>query len=469
MPLKTDASLALTLAASRSNPRLFVTDILRAEPEPWQAEALGHLATSDRVAIRAGHGVGKTAFLCWAIYWFALTRRDWVIPVTANSQDQLRDVVWAEMMRWHRRLPAFLADGLEITAERITLKEAPENFIVARTASKDRPEALQGFHARNMLFAIEEASGIPEEVFEVAQGALSTAGAKVIMGGNPTRGEGFFYRAFHSNRDRWTTMRVSSQDVPRARAHIADIAANYGADSNIYRVRVLGEFPTGEDDSVIPLHLCESAVARAVEPSEAFRVVWGLDVARFGDDRTALAKRRGNVLLEPIKHWSSKDTMQVCGLIVDEYKSTFDDEQPSEIVVDSIGLGAGVVDRLLELGLPVRGLNVGEQPAAKARFMRSRDELWFAARDWLARLDSKLPKDDALIAELTAPKFTISSSGKVQVERKEDLKKRGQRSPDLADAFIMTFAGGLESVPDQAIDRYRAKLKKHSRVSAWAA
>ena len=427
------------------------------------------VATNDRLAIRAGHGVGKTAFLCWVALWFALTRGDWRIPITANSQDQLRDVVWAELQYWFRRLPPFLSGGLDFAVERVTLTSAPECFIVARTASKDRPEALQGFHARNLLFLIEEASGIPEEVFEVAQGALSTAGAKAVMIGNPTRNDGFFYRAFHDQRGRWATMRVSSEDVPRARGHIEDIIANYGLDSNAYRVRVLGEFPTGEDDSVIPLHLCESAIARNVEPSEAFRPVWGLDVARFGDDRTALAKRRGNVMLEPVKSWSGLDTMQVAGTIVDEYRTTPDDEKPSQIVVDSVGLGAGVVDRLNELRLPVMGRNVGEQPAAKERYVRYRDELWFACREWLAGRDVAMPKDDKLIAELTGPKYTINSTGKVMVERKEDMKKRGLRSPDLADALVLTFAAGLDRVPDQRMDRYASKLKKHPKASAWAA
>ena len=413
--------------------------------------------------------MGKTAFLCWVALWFALTRGDWRIPITANSQDQLRDVVWAELQYWFRRLPLFLSSGLDFAVERVTLTSSPECFIVARTASKDRPEALQGFHARNLLFLIEEASGIPEEVFEVAQGALSTAGAKAVMIGNPTRNDGFFYRAFHDQRGRWATMRVSSEDVPRARGHIEDIIANYGLDSNAYRVRVLGEFPTGEDDSVIPLHLCESAIARNVEPSEAFRPVWGLDVARFGDDRTALAKRRGNVMLEPVKSWSGLDTMQVAGTIVDEYRTTPDDEKPSQIVVDSVGLGAGVVDRLNELRLPVMGRNVGEQPAAKERYVRYRDELWFACREWLAGRDVAMPKDDKLIAELTGPKYTINSTGKVMVERKEDMKKRGLRSPDLADALVLTFAAGLDRVPDQRMDRYASKLKKHPKASAWAA
>ena len=453
---------------SRDNPLLFVTGVLKARPEPWQAEALRTIALNDRVSIRAGHGVGKTTLLAWVLLWFALTRRHYKIPVTANSQDQLRDVVWPEVMRWHKALPEDLRSMLSITSERIELTSAPESFAVARTARKERPEALQGFHAPSLLFLIEEASGIPEEVFEVAQGALSTEHAKVLMIGNPTRLSGFFYDSFHSMRARWQTMRVNSEDVPRARGHIDDIVARYGKDSNAYRVRVLGDFPTAEDEQIISLDLLEAAVARKVAPSNKFRVVWGLDVARFGNDRTALCKRRGNVTLEPVKHWSKLDTMQVSGTIAAEFRQAHDLDKPSEILVDVIGVGAGVVDRLTELGLPARGVNVSETPSTHPEiYLRRRDELWFRAKEWLQARDCAMVKDDELFGELVGPLYSYTSSGKIVVESKDDMKARGQRSPDLADAFVLTFAGGLDRVDEQQMDRYRVKRNKGG--SAWAA
>jgi phage terminase large subunit len=402
------------------------------------------------------------------VLWFMLTRMPFKIPITANSQDQLRDVVWPELRKWHGRLPEPLKQEIEVAAERLFLKGAPECFAVARTASKDNPEALQGFHEDNLLFVVEEASGIDDIVFEVGAGALSTAGAKLLMLANPTRTSGYFHDSHHALRHRFKTMRVNSEDVPRARGHIEDIIAKYGKESNAYRVRVLGEFPDTEDDAVIPLYLCEAAVARQVRPTE-FRAVWGLDVARFGDDRTALCKRQGNTVTEPVKCWRGKDTMQVAGLIVDEWRNTDEIDRPSEILVDVIGLGAGVVDRLHELGLPVRGVNVGEAASVSDRFMRRRDELWFAGRDWLAAGDCKLADDNQLIAELTAPKYKITSTGKVQVEPKDEMKKRGLNSPDLADAFILTLAGGLDRKPDELIDRYRKRLYGNRGGSAWAA
>ena len=387
-----------------------------------------------------------------------LTRREFKIPITANSQDQLRDVVWPELRQWHGRLPELLRDQIEITGERLHLKAAPQCFAVARTAAEHNTEALQGFHAKNLLFVLEEASGIADSIVEVAMGALSTPGAKQLMCGNPTKLSGYFYDSHHSLRHRWKTFRVSSEDVPAARGHIEDIVAKYGKESNAYKIRVLGEFPTQEDETVIPLDSVLPAIGRDIVPNEAFRPVWGLDVARFGDDRTALAKRQGNTVSEPVRFWRGKDTMQVAGLVMEEYRfveQTAKDLLPAEILVDVIGLGAGVVDRLNELGLPVRGVNVAESPAAGERFMRLRDELWFKVRDWFRARECRIVKDDDLIAELTAPTYAFTSSGKILVEPKDELKKRGLRSPDLADAFILTFASGLERREAHESDRYR--------------
>jgi hypothetical protein len=427
---------------SREDALLFVTKILNVEPEEWQTKALKAISTDDRVAIRSGHGVGKTAFMSWVVLWWLCTRYPAKILVTANSESQLRDVTWAEIHMWSRQLPDMLREMYEWGLERITLKGEPETvFASRRTASIDRPEALQGFHSEHALVAVEEASGISDILFPVMLGALSTEGSKMVMAGNPTRGNGYFYDAFHRLSDRFTCFQVSSEDVPRARAHIDDVVARFGRDSNTFRVRVAGEFPSHDDETVIPLHLCEAARKRDVEASEERAVIWGVDVARFGDDRSALAKRHGNVLLEPVQTFKNKDNMELAGIINNAFYKTPPSKRPSQIMVDVIGVGSGVVDRLREMGLPVRGVNVGESPSAKDQYMRLRDELWFKAREWLEELDCKMPDDGTLIGELCAPTYTFSSNGKLLVESKQEMKKRGLRSPDLADAFILTFSG----------------------------
>lgn len=420
-----------------------------AGPELWQGNFLKDVARARtegrrKFSVRAGHGVGKSTLEAWLILWFVLFHRDLKVPCTANSADQLRDVLWTEVAKWHSRLPRFLADMIEVSAEKVFLKSAPESaFAVARTARPEKPEALQGFHAETLVVFADEASGIEEIIFETASGALSSADTWIFMFANPTRSSGYFYRSHHENRGQWRTYAVPcSQSYRVDPTYAVEMAAEYGESSNVYRVRVLGEFPLTEDDSVISMGIVEAAVGREVAVNWS-GVVWGLDVARFGDDSTALCKRRGNVIIEPIKEWKKLDLMQVCGRIAAEYRETPIEDAPQSINVDVIGLGAGVVDRLRELGLPVRGINVGEAPAVDtSRFMRLRDELWFKARDWFESRAVKMPPDQALIAELCQPKYKFESSGKIKVEAKDDMKKRGVKSPNRADALCLTFAGG---------------------------
>jgi hypothetical protein len=436
-------------------------DVLPVGPDIWQADLLRDVGLAKKglrkrkFTVRAGHGVGKTTTEAWLVLWFVLFHRDLKVPVTANSQDQLRDVLWAEIAKWHRKLPRFLRDMIEVSAERVFVKADPEGaFAVARTARAERPEALQGFHAGTLAFFADEASGIADVIFEVASGTLSSDDVWFFMFANPTRLEGYFYRSHHGARERFNPYHVPCSAAVRvSETYAKEMAEEYGDTSNVYRVRVLGEFPLEEDDAVLSLGLIQSAIGRNVQPVNA-GVVWGLDVARFGDDATALCKRRGNVLLEATREWKKLDTMQVCGLIVKEFRQTPVGDQPSAINVDVIGLGAGVVDRLRELGLPARGVNVGEAAAADTdgRYMRLRDQLWFDARDWFETRAVAMPPDDALVAELVGPKYKIESSGKIKVESKDDMKKRGVKSPNRADAFCLTFAGG-----DLVINRHERR------------
>jgi hypothetical protein len=230
----------------------------------------------------------------------------------------------------------------------------------------------------------------------------------------------------------------------------------YGKDSNVVRVRVDGDFPRAEDDAVIPLELVEAAVNRDVEPFGPR--IWGVDVARFGDDRTVLIKRCTNATLGVHISWQGKDTMQTAGKIYVEWLDTPPEHRPVMIAVDVIGVGAGVADRLTELGLPVFPVNVSEEPSVDDnRYLRLRDELWFKAREWLQKKDCRLERDDVLTAELTLPKYKYTSQGKLQVQSKDEMKKIYPQSPDVADAFCLTFCllpekGGKGSVEPEVFE-----------------
>ncbi len=422
-------------------------------PELWQGDLLEDVATAKkegkrRFSIKSGHGTGKSTTEAWLILWFVLFHRDLKVPVTANSQDQLRDILWAEIAKWHRELPPFLKDMVEVSAERVFVKADPEGaFAVARTARPEKPEALQGFHAGTLAFFIDEASGVEDVIFETAGGSLSSEHSWVFMFANPTRPSGYFYNSHNKNRSTWRCYTIPCSASSRVSPNYPmEMAHEYGEGSNVFRIRVQGEFPLSDDNSVISLGMVEPSIGREVSPSGVSEV-WGLDVARFGDDTTALAKRFGNTLCEPIKEWKKLDLMQICGLVVSEFRLA--KRRPASINVDVIGLGAGVVDRLNELGLPVRGVNVAESPAVDGHlYMRQRDELWFRAKEWFETRAVSIPRDDGLIEELIGPTYKIESSGKLKVESKDDMKKRGVKSPNKADAFCLTFAGG-----DIAINR----------------
>ncbi len=427
----------------RDDPVAFVKEVLGVEPDGWQAEFLSAIASGERrISIRSGHGVGKSSSASWAMIWYVLTRYPVKVVVTAPTSAQLYDALFAEAKRWVKELPKALGDLLEVKQERIELKASPtEAFISARTSRAEQPEALQGIHSEHVLLIADEASGVPEQVFEAAAGSMSGHNACTILLGNPTKNSGFFFETHHRLRSEWWTRRVSCADSPRvSEAYIAEMKSRYGEDSNAYRIRVLGEFPRSDDDTVIPVDLVEGAMHRDTRASPTARVVWGLDVARFGSDKSALCKRQANVVHE-IRTWAGLDLMQLCGAIVAEFEGAPSTMRPTEILVDSIGLGAGVVDRLRELQLPARGINVSESPAMGKTYVNLRAELWFRAKGWLEARDCKLPRNEDLFAELVGPRFSFASNGKMKVESKDEMRRRGLGSPDQADALCLTFGG----------------------------
>ena len=422
-------------------PIAFVREVLMTEPDPWQVQALRLLSRGHtRISIKSGHGVGKTATAAWIILWFICTRAPFKTACTAPTAPQLFDVLWPELLKWFQRLPPAWQALFTVTTDHITLKGDVESFVTARTSRPETPEAMAGLHSQHILLVADEASGIDERVYEAASGSMSSANAITVLIGNPVRDSGYFWRTHTLERDRWATMTVSSADSNRVtRDFIDEMAQRYGSESNAYRVRVLGQFPSGSDDTFIAGELVDAAMARDVPLDMAAPEIWGLDVARFGADASVLIKRRGNCITEPPRRWRNTDLMVLAGAIKHEY-DLLGANRPTLIVIDSIGLGAGVVDRLQEQGVPVLGVNVAEAPANQNNYMRLRDELWARTRDWLQSRVVRLPRDEALRDDLVAPKYTFSSSGKLVIESKESMRRRGISSPDAADALMLTLA-----------------------------
>jgi hypothetical protein len=428
------------LARYKDDPYGFVVNVLGATPLPWQKDFLEAVARGERrISIRAGHGVGKSTACSWVLIWHMICRFPQKSVCTAPTASQLYDALFAEVKHWVNKLPDFIRETIEVFSDKITLKAAPESsFLSARTSSADRPEAMAGVHSEHVILIFDEASAVPEPVFESAAGSMSGHSAVTIMIGNPTRNSGLFYKSHHELSGNWFTMHVSCLNCGLVSDDFVNqIRTTYGDTSNAFRVRVLGEFALKEDDTLIPAELVDSAMIRDIRPDVGSGIIYGLDVARFGDDRTVLCKRQGNVA----------DLMETTGRVVAEARL----DKPELICVDSIGLGAGVADRLRELGLNVRDVNVSETASMNhASAAKLRDELWLTVKEWLNNRACYIPKNDDLRQELVAPTYTFLSNGKLKVESKGELKKRGMRSPDLADALCLTFAADTALVGGRA-------------------
>ena len=435
--------LVKALKRYKDNPVVFVKEILQVTPDEWQAEALNALAKSSRVAIRSGHGVGKTALESWAIIWFLFTRPFSKVPATAPTIRQLYDILWSELSKWVKRSP-LLNDMFEWQKTTLSVKVSSERWrAIARTAA--RPENMQGFHDDHLLFILDEASGISDEIFEAVEGALTGKDNKLLMCGNPTRNSGFFRRAFFEDRELYSTMKVSSADSARVSDdYCRRLIKQYGEDSDVVRVRVFGEFPKAEADGLIALEWVETAMNR--EPEYKGDLVLGVDVARFGDDETVLAARVGDSAL-PLKAWRKTDLMTTCGRIIAELERLMKKFScgRATINVDDSGVGGGVTDRLREvvreknLHVTINGCNNGAKPR-DAHYLNWGTESYFAMRDRLQSGEIILPRDDELSAQLTTRKYFLNSADKLALERKDEFKKRIGRSPDRADALILAFA-----------------------------
>ena len=450
------------VAVYGNDPVLFVEEMLGAQPFDYQAEFLRALLDERKMSVKSGHGTGKSTTASWAMLWFMLLRYPCKVVVTAPTSSQLFDAMFAELKRWINELPKELQQLLNVKSDRVELVSAPaEAFISCRTARAETPEALAGVHSDHVLLIIDEASGVPEQVYEAAAGSMSGHNATTLMLSNPTRSSGTFFESHNRMANSWWTRTWSCKDSPLVSHEFVDeMELRYGPESNAYRVRVLGEFPLSDDNTIIPYHLVEAAQNRDVVVSDEATVVWGLDVARFGSDATALCKRQGPIVTE-LRSWRGLDLMQTTGRIVAEYEALAPSKRPAEILVDSIGVGSGVVDRLQELGLPVRGVNVAESPSMGDTYMNLRSELWFKCKAWLEDRSCKLPKDDQLIAELTAIRYSFTSSGKMKAESKDEMRKRGLGSPDLADALCLTMASDAATALSGAFKTWRGELKRN--------
>lgn len=442
------------------HPSEFVEDIIGVQPDKEQTKILKSVATNQMTSVRSGHGVGKSAVEAWVIIWFMLTRPFPKIPCTAPTQHQLFDILWAEVSKWIRHSPA-LSDMLVWTKEKLYMREYPEEwFAVARTASK--PDALQGFHADDVLFIIDEASGVDDKIFEPVLGALSTPGARLLLCGNPTQLNGFFYDSHHKNREAYKTFHIDGRNSARVSQDFVQTIINmYGENSDVFRVRVAGEFPLAEDDVFIPLPLIEKSVQTEFVPKKKPQQIHiGCDVARYGDDKTVISYRIDEKV-EIHKKRNGQDTMRTADDIlelgielVDIYHLNPKTDDPIPVKVDDGGVGGGVVDRLRQVKrnnpelywwLEVYPVKFGTTIQHKY-YDDSTTYMMSVLKNLLQPHDENgnikpveliLPNDDNLVGQLSSRKYNMTDKGKLRVESKKIMKQRGLPSPDEADSVLL--------------------------------
>lgn len=436
----------------RVDPVLFAREVLLFEPDPWQQEALMDLSGNPKASIKSGQGVGKTGLEAVALLWFLTCFPFPRIVATAPTKQQLHDVLWSETSKWMGNSP-LLNEILRWTKTYIYMRGNEKRwFAVARTATK--PENMQGFHEDNMLFIVDEASGVAEPIMEAILGTLSGPNNKLLMCGNPTKTTGTFYDSHNKDRDLYCCHTVSSEDSPRAgKANIKSLIKKYGYDSNVVRVRVRGLFPKQEDDVFIPLELPEQAV-RTDKNLTIKRMALGVDVARYGGDETCLYENAG-YNCRMVKSYRGHDTMETAGHVIKQFNRMIK-EYPQYrgniwVNIDDCGIGGAVTDRLAELKrgemrkelnrmiiVPVNAAEkVPDEEAAK-NYDNMTTFLWAQIRELMENGVLSLEDDDETVAQLACRKYRMTSRGKMILESKEEMKKRGIDSPDRADALALS-------------------------------
>ena len=477
----------------------FAAEVLGVTLWDKQREVLEAVRRERRVAVKSGNGLGKGFTAAVAVLWYLHCHDPGIVLSTAPTFRQVRHVLWRQIHRLHRGAVQPLGGTLLDTRWEL----AQDRYALGLSA--DGADQFQGFHCENVLVVVDEAEGVAEEIYEAVDAVMTSRNPRLLLIGNPTRTDGSFHRAFHEERGIYRTITISALDSPNLRNGEVKIPGLVTAewveerriawreDSDLYRARVLGEFPQRGEDNLIAMDDIEAAVyelgmdgqdgrdfgmflgdgdvsggvgannysplrddpfgvflperdmiggpndvvGAGFKPAPtggAGRVVIGVDVARFGSDRSVVLMRRGDAVVS-IRTFSRIDTMAVAGQVMVAVR----EHRPDLVNVDVIGIGAGLADRLREQGVPARDVNVAERPRRDRTCANLRAEGYRTLAGRFRDRRIRIPRDAELIAELAMLRYRYDSRGRLLMEPKDDMKKRGGRSPDKADALMLAF------------------------------
>lgn len=427
----------------------------RQGPNKWQTRFLRiiqvelvkgtELSQAIQIAVKSGHDVGKTAALAWIAQWAMTTAVDTRGRVTANTEKQLRSILWVELAKWHR---LFIArQFFEMSATRYCSSD-PEHKdtwrLDAMPWSEDNPDAFSGLHnfGKRILILFDEASGIADSIWERTDGVTREANTEVIwvVCSNPTKNFGRFYDCFDKFADTWVNITVDSREVEFTnKLMIAKAISDWGEDSDYVKVRFLGEFPSTSMLQLIPLDAIKGARKREVQTQSWEPLILSLDVARFGNNESVALFRRGRDTRSlPCHRWRGLSTIEtgtrLAGLVA-QYS-------PDAVFIDEGGVGGGVVDFVRHLGHTCIGVNFGSSASTRpggALVSNKRAEMFVSLRDWL-RDGGCIEDSDELEEQLISIEYHFDKKSQIQLMSKEDMRMIGRPSPDWGDALAMTFA-----------------------------
>lgn len=449
-------------------------------PDDWQREFLtdlgievrkrafdgNHSVDPVRMAVASGHGIGKSVLVAWLVNWITSTRPQCRGTVTANTFTQLSTRTWAAIQQWATL--SITGHWFNVSGEKLYHKGFPKTwFCSAQTCKEENSEAFAGQHALNStsFYIADEASAIPDKIFEVSEGGLTDGEPMIFLFGNPTRSEGKFFRvSFGEERDRWNHRSIDSRECQFPnKKQIEEWRNDWGEESDFFRVRVKGLPPNSSDLQFIGGDLIRAAQNREalVLPDEP--LVVGVDLARGGEDWNVIRFRRGlDGTMPPIRipGNESADSMLMVAKIADVINLY----KPAKVFLDGTGgsIGGPIGDRLRSLGYK----NVvdiqfsGKSPDPKYSNMRA--WMWFKMREWLLK-GSISKRDVHLATDLAAPSVDYDKRDRLKMvlESKESMRSRGVHSPNDADAFALTF-------PLPVISTIRKRRHEPAYIGPWS-
>ena len=408
-----------------------------------QKAVLRAIAKHDRVGVKGANGIGKSLVLAIALLWFLATRPDCKVVTTSGSMRQVKRSLWSEVHALHEHsIIKSCFNLLRTDLERV----GREAVWFATGFTTDTAGAMEGWHSKNILFIVDEGRAVPDDMWQAVLKGSTTPGAKIIAGSIPGASEGYFYKIFTNLSRQWKCFSFPSavykygkyRAIYPQRVSLASILEKLnegGEDSPFFRSSVLAEFVTSAEDSLITASWVAKCRGNVLDASGAS--VFGLDVARFGSDMSCLAERQGPVIMG-FKERHGLDTVSCTTWAELEIEG-------KSLAIDGCGIGGAIVDNLVARGkVNATDINVAKASSDPERFVNLRAELAWKLRNRFEKNDIDLSRlsegvYEKLKTQLTSVKYKFQA-GKLLIESKEDMKRKGIASPDLVDALILAFA-----------------------------